>query len=383
MEVQDATFVDGQSARVETVTLVVTTSQGAKTKELWIRSGDRVLARWPVEALRRVRDIAEDETMVLRALDAGEARLTLRNPTEIAVILREAANLDKAERAPRQIRKALIWAGGAVASVLVIVFVIVPALAGQLAVLIPPERERQLGEAAIGQLSWVLNRLGDEEIRFCEAAPGLAALDTMTARLRPEFETPYDLSVRVIDHPMVNAFAAPGGNIVIFRGLIDKADMPEEVAGVLAHEMAHVVHRDPTRLALQSAGTVGILGLLIGDFSGGAAALVLTERLIAASYSQDAEARADMFAVEVLAKAGLPSTPLGTMFDRLREEAGHGDDDEESVLSHLASHPDLRTRAMAAREADVIGDDPFTPVLSGEEWAALQAICGPKSESDD
>ena len=110
--------------------------------------------------------------------------------------------------------------------------------------------------------------------------------------------------------------------MVLFDGLLKKAASPEEVAGVVGHELGHVVNRDPTRLAFRSAGSVGILGMLVGDFTGGGLILVLTERLIAASYSQDAETAADEFAYEILGRAGLPTAPIGDFFDRMSEIVG-------------------------------------------------------------
>ena len=84
----------------------------------------------------------------------------------------------------------------------------------------------------------------------------------------------------------------PGGRLVFFRGLLEEAENPDEVAAVLAHEIGHVVYRDPTRDALRSAGSLGVLGLLFGDFAGGTVALFIANQLINASYSQAAEARA-------------------------------------------------------------------------------------------
>ena len=65
----------------------------------------------------------------------------------------------------------------------------------------------------------------------------------MVARLDADARLPYPLRVSVLDHGMANALAVPGGRILIFRGLLEAADNPEEVAGVLAHEIGHVAAR--------------------------------------------------------------------------------------------------------------------------------------------
>ena len=366
------TFVDGLSSRVHTVAVRV-------EDDTLVIEGETIAAHWPLPDLRESRDAAHDKTTTFFRTGNEAARLTLRDPSLISDIRDHAPNLTKAERNAGQVRKVLVWAGGAVASVLLIVFVIVPAIATQLAPLVPMERERQLGEAVIEQLTWALDRFGEREGEFCAAPKGLAALDKMTDRLDRAIETDYDFNVRVYDHPMANAFAVPGGNIVLFRGLLKEAKSPEEVAGVLAHEMGHVVNRDPTRLTLQSAGTVGILGLVVGDFSGGAAVLVLTERLVTASYAQDAEEEADRFAFDTLAKAELPSAPLGDFFARFAKRDG----DVPEFVSHLLSHPDLSLRARAARDANRVDGAGFREVLSEAEWSDLRAICDQHAKAEE
>lgn len=366
-----ATFVDGKSSRVHPVEVRI------DGNDLLIE-GETASAHWPLSDLREARDAArEDSATIYRAGD-DTARLTLRDATMIAALRERAPDLGKADRKPGQLGKVLAWAGGAIASVLLIVFVIVPGLASQLAPLVPMERESQLGEAVIGQLTWALDRFGDQKGAFCTAPDGVAALEKMTNRLAEVIDTDYAFRVRVYDHPMANAFAVPGGHIVLFRGLLKEATSPEEVAGVLAHEMGHVVHRDPTRLTLQSAGTVGILGLLVGDFSGGAAVLVLTERLVTASYTQEAEAEADRFALETLGDAGLPSAPLGDFFARFARREG----DVPEFLSHLLSHPNLEKRADGARDGSRVDVADFREALSQSEWSDLRAICEEHETSD-
>ncbi|MEM9852753.1 MAG: M48 family metallopeptidase, partial [Pseudomonadota bacterium] len=266
-------------------------------------------------------------------------------------------------------RRLAVWGTGAVASVLVILLVILPAMADTLATFIPRDREVAIGRASLNQISRALG--GSRESLTCNGAEGRAALDKMTARLLGDRTLDYDLDVQVFRHKAVNAFAVPGGHVVLFDGLLQAAGSPEEVAGVLGHEIGHVINRDPTRLTLRSAGSVGILGLLFGDFAGGAAVIVVTERLMAASYAQDAERGADRVAHDLLAQAGLPSQPLALFFIKLRDRYG----ERGGLLSHLASHPDLGSRADAARAADRVGDVPYVPVLSDREWAALKSIC--------
>ena len=153
--------------------------------------------------------------------------------------------------------------------------------------------------------------LGSSEGQLaCSNPAGLAALENMEARLLETTDTLYDLNIAVFDHGMVNAFAAPGGQVVLMRGLIDKAGGPDEVAAVLAHEIGHVEARDVTRNALRVAGSAGILSMIFGDFSGGSAAVIVVERMMNASYTREAEAEADSYARDMLAAADVSALSL-------------------------------------------------------------------------
>lgn len=243
-------------------------------------------------------------------------------------------------------------------------------MADQLARFIPPEGERALGEVTLNQIRNALGPDSVAPVAFCEDPDGMAALDTIRDRLAGGTPLPQDLSVHVLDHEMVNAFALPGGFIVFFRGLIDAAETPEEIAAVFAHEVGHVVSRDPTRHALRSAGSIGVLGLILGDFAGGAAVLFLTERLIEARYSQAAETGADVFAYGMLERADISPAALGAMFERFRDMGG----EPPAIMTHFMSHPELSERIEGAEAAVPEGFDP-APLLSESQFRALKGIC--------
>jgi len=276
--------------------------------------------RWPYDDLRQIRDQAGDDQIVLRK---------------------------KLKRFASPVRRGrlIAWALAAVASVALIIFVLNPILADQMAEFLPPEGEKALGDATFEQIRTALDETGFSGLQICDDPDGMAAL------------------------AMVNAFALPGGYVVFFRGLIDEAARPEEVAAVFAHEIGHVQARDPTRIALRSAGSIGVLGLLFGDFAGGALVLFLAEQIIRADYTQGAEAAADTFAYTALLDADLPPSAIGTFFERLAQ----GNEDA-GILQHLQSHPALGDRIAAARAAEPEGAK-FRPLLDDAEWLALRAIC--------
>lgn len=330
---------------------------------------DMPITHWPLATLR---DLGTAGPGLSLMPDFGsDERLSISDDDMIEAIRTICPKLNEGEAVGgRRWMRVASWAGLALGSVYLIIFHLLPAISDQLAELIPPEAEAAMGEQMVDEFAKILS--GFEEPRFCSTPDGDSALNKMVARAEAVSDPHLPLTVQVLDHEMVNAFALPGGQIVLFRGLIDKADSPEEVAGVLAHEIGHVVNRDPTRIALRSAGSAGLLGLLLGDFTGATVTVALSEALLRSGYQREAEAAADDFANAALGAQGLPTKPFAGFFLKLKEDVG----ERPNFLTHLASHPDLGGRADKATAADQVGEQPFTPALNDQDWVALQEICG-------
>lgn len=359
-------YLDGETAEAHEVIVKF----GAESL-VFMALDETPLAHWPLATMRRLPEAPNhpDELRLIPNHGSLE-RLILTDRDMIAAIETVCPDLRRAERPSKRNRRRLLgWSLGAVASVALIIFGLAPILAARLAEAISPEAEMQLGDSVSDQIMDILRFIGGDDVAFCEAPDGVRALERMVERLGGGAHVP--IRVAVVNHGMVNALAAPGGRILILRGLIDNAENPEEVAAVLAHEIGHVIHRDPTREALRSAGTAGILSIVLGDVTGGGVITIVAESVLNASYSREAEAAADALALKMLAEAGLPSTPFAGFFARLRDEYG----EVEGVWSHLASHPDFASREAAARAADTIKGGAFTPVISDQDWVALQEIC--------
>ena len=363
------TFFDGQTSAKRTVTL-----SAASDGVAIIDESGQVLEAWPFSKVRRVRDTGSRNASVFYLLgDEREARLTISRIEDVVALKQLAPNLDQRPSAQGSVGKMLFWGGGAIAAVVLMIFVIIPGLANQMAVLIPVEKEEAVGRVALGQIERVLSFGEDKDDDgnwTCSSPKGDAALQVMTKAMLGSYEMPYDLKVSVVDHPMINAFALPGGHIVLMRGLLDKAGSAEEVAGVLAHELGHVAARDPIRLTLRAGGSAGILSLLLGDATGGTAIALAGDQILNASNTRAAETNADIFALERLAEANVSPDAFANFFETLRKEYG----DTPKSLELFASHPNLASRAMAARNMGVTSGG--AKVLNDAQWAALQSICG-------
>lgn len=223
-----------------------------------------------------------------------------------------------------------------------------------LAPLVPESLEQRFGDALVGDLGG----------QFCAGPGGQAALDKLAAKLSLK---PRRLKVRVVDMPVVNAVALPGGNIVIFRELLAEADGPDEVAGVLGHEIAHIENRDTTQAMIRQYGFSLVITALGGTTGGN------IDMLASAGYSRAAESKADEGAIAALRRANISPLPTAAFFKRLAaEEAALGRFGQG--LSYMSSHPmsDERRRRF---EASAERGHRHKPALTRDEWDALADIC--------
>lgn len=372
MQGTPAQFFDGLTSKKHTVTVAL-----SDDRQALMIAGDTLPGplRWPLGDLRALSDTADTERLTVTRHAASDdeaprdvARLVILDPDLIAWMHKTRPNLWKAETHPGHVRKLFLYAGGAVVATMLMLFVILPAMANTLATLIPIEREIAFGKTVVNQMERQLRWMDEDRDLGCTNPAGQQALNKMLTRLTAAQEMQYDISLKVLDHSMVNAFAAPGGQVIILRGLLDKAESPEEVAGVLAHELGHVESRDSTRLALRAAGSAGLLTMILGDFTGGTAIALIGENLISASYSRDAEGAADLFALDMLEAAQVDAAGFAQFFEVLKDMEGI------EIPEYLSTHPVTGARARQAFDfADAQG--PTNPILTDDEWSALKAIC--------
>ncbi len=143
-----------------------------------------------------------------------------------------------------------------------------------------------------------------------------------------------------------NAFALPGGTVVITDQLVELAENDEEIVAVLAHEVGHVAGRHVMRRLAQTSSMLVLWTAFTGDASVATLSILAPERLLAQRYSRAFERDADQFAFDYLLGAGIPPTRLGDLLQRL--EAAHA---RSGTPNWMASHPGTEDRARDAEEA--------------------------------
>lgn len=247
--------------------------------------------------------------------------------------------------------------------------------ANMLARTVPDSWRDRLGDMAISQLT--------ADKPQCVAADGSRALAKIAERLRLATGSSDTFSIAAYDLPIVNAFAVPGNRIVISGALITDAETPEEVAGVIAHEMGHGLELHPETGVIRTVGIAAAVELMLGGTGGTMSQMGMM--LAQLGYTRVAEREADVHALRILREAQISSKPLARFFTRLDKK---NDDEKEpanadaakskQALEKIAQLDIFRTHPAAReRAAQILSqpDYPSTPVLSSAEWASLLNIC--------
>ena len=212
---------------------------------------------------------------------------------------------------------------------------------------IPLEWEQQLGKAAYEQFMLSAQPM-DEQVTNDLLRP-------MTTHLEQALvNNSYDFTFTVVNNEELNAFALPGGYIVIHSGLILTAESAEELLGVLAHEIAHVIEQHGIRNMVASAGTFAVMAALLGDLSGISGAIAtVAPLLINQSYSRDFEREADEIGYQLLVDANINPQGLTQFFDKIleKEKLAFAHIEDENVrdtvvnsTTFLSSHPTTEER---------------------------------------
>ena len=227
---------------------------------------------------------------------------------------------------------------------------------------VPESWERNVGDAIVGDF-------GDNR---CRGADGQRVLDALVEELAPgATHGPNAIRIATLDFPIFNAAALPGAHIVIFQGALDETEDPDALAGVVAHEIAHVRRRHVTQALIRELGIGALIRLFAGDVGMNA------QQLVALSYTRDNEAEADRDAIAMLRRANISPKPTGDLFLQLADQEG---EEPGFTGEFLQSHPLSRKRAEQFAAAAQKGVT-YRHALSDGEFHALKMMCRSEKQS--
>jgi beta-barrel assembly-enhancing protease len=356
-------YLDGRTAIRHPVTIQLTTSA------LHVVKADGNTLHWPYGKIAQTQGTYEGE----------QVRLEYGSPLPQTVIVEDLAFLTALQQAAssnvahfhnpqqRPLRLRLtILAGIALLGVTACFYVWgIPGLATFLAPHIPVSWEEQLGASVLEQLAPSDARCVDQN-RF----PALESIVARLSRARPD--SPYRIRLTVVDRPVMNAFALPGGQVVVFRGLLEATETPEQLAGVLAHELQHIYKQHPTRAIIEQASTSLLITAVSGDFTGALAYGIEGARVLGSlRYSRLHEDEADREGLRLLQAVGIDPAEMVAFYRIMEAQHPH----EAVVPSSLSTHPDTNERI--EKLIALAGPPPPHPVqlFSQEEWKDLRSLC--------
>ena len=349
-----------------------------------IPEGERRAALvWPYAELRSAVPLRQDAPDVLlsRGPD-GAQTLFVADPAFAGALLPRAAALAPARQRWQGLRPGIA------------AIVVVAAMAGivrffefqpsqTVARLLPQQTREAMGRNVIASLTG--------RMRQCESPSGRAALDRLTQRLAGAAAGgPMRVRVVMVDWDLINAFAAPGGQLIVTRGLVQKAGSPDEVAGVLAHEIGHALELHPETGVVRAMGLSAAAQLIFAGSAGAASniGVVLTQL----RYTRKAEREADVHAIRILKTSGIAAKGFGDFFERLEpkrpaeppkaDEAKKPDERGKtvSIVKRILETDLLRTHPQTEARLAMVRAQPAyaaTPALTDAEWRALREMCGP------
>jgi Zn-dependent protease with chaperone function len=318
-----------------------------------------VIAKWPWDTIRKADGAGKD--LRLLSDEAGLARLTVSDPEFARTIAAYAPKLFAGARERTSTLRIVVWSVAAAISLLFVGLYGVPYAADRLAPILPYSVDSKIGVMVDNQVKTIFGN------KTCDDPAGKEAYDLLVAKLVAVTDMKVPLQAAVLNSSVKNAIALPGGRVYFFRGLLEVARSPDEVAGVMAHELGHVHHRDSLRKLLQAGGSSFLLGLLFGDVTGAGAVIFATRTLLDRAYTRKAEHRADGFAIDAMKRLGRSAVPMGELLVRITGKQG------EKSSSILASHPfsEDRLERMKREAPQTPGPELLTPA----QWQALKAIC--------
>lgn len=297
--------------------------------------------------------------------DQPGVRLTIRDDAFVAELTSHAPHLQGGAN-PHRVARIAAWIAGGLAALAILGYLTLQLVPQKIAFLLPDSWGERMGVKIEADLT--------AGARLCSNGDGQTALSALAARLAEGDPDMPRVSIRAYDIPVMNAFAMPGGRIVLTRELIARADAAEELAGVIAHEIGHVKHRHSEADMIRAAGIQILIGIATGggesDSIGSLAGLAAIMR-----YSREAEAEADAYGLALLTAAKVDPMGFKRMFERLlRNEGERPGGAIGKIQSVFATHPGTKERI------EKIGPLPdgvtARSVVKIRHWLDIKRICG-------
>jgi len=337
----EAIYFDGKSSKPYKVQIsetgdgihIVFNEEGNHSTKFWkltdikpesFNSGDKVILSYGDFPFEKLEITGDDAHSFLEASMENESGIE-----KLYYLISQANGL----------RLVLISMGVIISVVYAYIFYISPYIGEKAVNIIPQDIEIKTGEAVYRNMSYLIDK------------------DSINSQLLTDFykacnfKSEYPVRLTYANNDIVNAFALPGGHIVIYKGLIDKTKCWDELAALMGHELAHVNQRHSFKQLTRSLSSYLILSVLTGDVAGMSSVMLENaSQLNQMANSRIHEKEADVVGLDYLQESGIRPQAMMDLFERLLEASILNDefmDHQQKVeenLEFLSSHPLTRKR---------------------------------------
>jgi Zn-dependent protease with chaperone function len=350
-------YYDGQTADKQEVTVSIAGGGVA------IHKPDGSTTIWPVGELKQTQGSFSSEQLRIERGTAVVEVLFVTQPGLPAAIRQAFPDARTSVKGSRSTALLLGWTAGIIAASIAAYVWGAPLFAGWLAPRVPASWEVSLGQDVAERMA--------PKMRQCGDSASLAHLRTVLDRLiRAAPKTDYNFRMVVLKDSSVNAFAAPGGFIAVHSGLIQASTTPEQFAGVLAHEIQHVLQRHSTRAVIREVP----LRLAISAVAGGGAfetAASVAGSLGALRYRRADESEADLEGMRLLAAARIDPTGAVEIMRTLQAKGANA----PRFVTYLSSHPQTAQRVAELEALARASRVQSTPLMDSAAWERVRQMC--------
>ncbi|MCX6316745.1 MAG: M48 family metallopeptidase [Bacteroidetes bacterium] len=297
--------------------------------------GSNVMLNWPLKELNVHADFGRQGTRITHAQQAGE--VSIEGKEAAAYINQLLAERQKPwhqrSSGKEWVRNSILFLG--IIGVLVSLYLlIVPWLSEKMASRVSVKTEQQLGDAVYDAMDF--SALEDKQAT-------MVINDFFAAMKVP---TSYSIRISVVNDNVVNAFALPGGRIVVYSALLKQITTYPELAALLSHEFTHVNNKHATKSIFRRLGSKVFLSILFGRFGTVTSVLVNhADDLKSLTYSRKLEKEADVEGLALLTERKIDPQGFTDLFEHLKASAPLN-----SMPEFLASHPDVDKRIAYVQE---------------------------------
>lgn len=177
------------------------------------------------------------------------------------------------------------------------------------------------------------------------------------------------IKLHILNNEIVNAFALPDGHLIVYSGLISACENPEELAGVLCHEIAHIEEQHVMKKLVKEIGLSVVISISTGN-AGGEIIKEATKTITSSSFDRKLEKEADIKAVDYLIQAKINPKHFANFLFKLSMEEPNA----IKYLSWINTHPDSEERAEYIINHSKTTKSTFKPILSPSSWQQVHKI---------